>query len=84
MERFNRMFKDTLKERRKTVPSLAECIKVFMEVMNVKENTTTYMKFVQETTRLRVRHPVYNEFLDVIGKQLTDFACRLVVAETLP
>ena len=83
MERFNRMFKETLKERRRTVPKLAECIQVFMEVMNVKENTTTYMRFMQGTTRLRVRHPVYNEFFDVIGQQLTDFACRLVVTETL-
>ena len=64
-ERFNRMFKDTLRERRRTVPSLGECIKVCMEVMNVKQNTTPYVKFTQQTRRLRVRHqcPVLQHYV---------------------
>ena len=62
---------------------MAECIRVFLEFMDVKQNTTTYAKLLNETTVFRMFHPDYSEFFEVLGKNLADLACRLVRAETL-
>lgn len=62
-KRFSLQFKLILKERRRTAPRLTECRRVFMELMDVKSNTPTYMKFLLETSQLQIYHSNHEVFL---------------------
>lgn len=78
MERFYLQFKLTLAERRRIVPRLTECIRVFKELMDRKASTATCMAYLQGTTQLRIYNDDHQELFDVVGKRLIDFAAILV------